>query len=98
MQQVLNDVLARRRDRSIAILLGMKERECDQYLPRDVSARLRKIILDQINEYHDFVLDVCRSLDSQGEVVLNEYYLDRIDAIYESTVRRGQMMVANGDS
>lgn len=93
MQTVLSDVLARRRDRSIAIILGLKERECDQYLSREVSIKLRKVILDQMNEYHDFVMDVCKSLDNNSQVVLNELYLEKIDAMYEQMVRR-RIMIA----
>lgn len=100
MQPVLSDVLARRRDRSIAIVLGVKERECDEYLPRDASAKLRKVVLDQLNEYHDFVMDVCKSLDDDSHVLLNELYMDKIDAMYESMVQRRIMIAesSNGTS
>lgn len=100
MQTVLADVLARRRDRSIAIMLGLKERECDKFMPPEASAKLRKVILDQLNEYHDFVMDVCKSLDNNDDVILNELYLDKIDAIYQQTVVSRRMMIAesNGHS
>jgi len=87
MQPVLNEVLARRRDRGIAIMLGLKERECDQFLPREVSVKLRKAVLDQFNEFYDLCVDVIRSLDT-GENIINEHYLNRleekIDAIHDS--------------
>lgn len=86
MQQVIADVLARRRDRAIAILLGLKDRECDSYLPRDVSIKLRKAILDQFNEMHDLCVDVMRSLDT-GEVVLNEIYLQKLDELHAKIVK-----------
>lgn len=78
MQPILNEVIARRRDRGIAIILGIKERECDKYLPREVSAKLRKTVLDQYNEFYDLVMDVIRSLDN-GEFVINEHYMDRLE-------------------
>jgi hypothetical protein len=87
---VLTDILARRRDRAIAVLLGVKEKEVDQYLPAEVRLRLRKAILDQLNEFHSMVIDVMRSLDN-GEVVLNELYLEKIDQLHEVVVgRNGQ--------
>jgi len=82
MQQVLNDFLARRRDRAIAIMLGVKEREADAHLPRDVSAKLRKAILDQMNEFYDSCLDVMKSLD-RGDFVVNEEYFERLEDMLE---------------
>lgn len=85
---VLKEMLSRRRDRAISIVLGMKERECDSYLPRDVQMRLRKIVLDQFNELADFSIDVCNSLDT-GDVVLNENYLQKIDELHDVVVNNG---------
>lgn len=85
-QQLLGDILARRRDRAIAIILGFRERECDSYLPPDVSHKLRKVVLDQLNDYHDLCSDLIRSLDSD-EVVLNELFVQRLDSIHESLGR-----------
>ena len=68
--------LGKRRDRAIATLLSFKERECDQYLPPDVSAKLRKEILDQINELVDMAFDLLGS-------DVNQLYLDRLDEILE---------------
>lgn len=87
MQAVLNDVLARRRDRVIAILLSFKERECDQYLPRDVQVRFRKIVLDQLNEFADLSADMMRSLDN-GEQTLNELYFDRLEQKVDTLLNR----------
>jgi hypothetical protein len=79
-QQLLSDILAKRRDRAIAIILGVKERECDSHLPNFASAKLRKVVLDQLNDYHDLCADLIRSLDTD-EVILNEAYLERLDQI-----------------
>ncbi len=86
MQPVLSDVLARRRDRALAIILSLKERECDPHLPREASQKLRKVVLDQFNEFYDLCVDVMKSLDD-GDITLNAHYLDRmvarLDDIYE---------------
>lgn len=74
--------LGKRRDRAIATLLGFKERECDEYLPDDVSQKLRKEILDQINELCDIAFDLL----SSGSIGTNQIYLDKIDEIYEALV------------
>lgn len=85
MNTVLMDMLSRRRDRSIAIVLSIKERDCDGHLPRDASAKLRKVVLDQFNELADFAIDVCNSLDT-GDVVLNEVWLGKLDEIHQVVV------------
>jgi hypothetical protein len=77
-------LLRKRRDRAIAICLGLKEREVDQYLPPQVSARLRKVILDQMNDLYDTCLDLIGS--SEGTVVLNELYQRKIDDLYDMLV------------
>lgn len=82
MNVILKDMLSRRRDRSIAIVLAMKERDCDGHLPRDASAKLRKVVLDQFNEFADFAIDVCNSLDTE-DVVLNEDWLMKLDEIHQ---------------
>lgn len=91
---ILPEMLARRRDRAISIVLGLKERDCDQYLPKDVSQKLRKVVLDQFNDLVDFALDVCNSLDS-GEYILNEEYLKKIDEMHDSMFK---LVSANGNS
>ena len=83
--QVLPEMLGKRRDRAISIILGVKERECDPYLTREQSQKLRKVVLDQVNDLVDFALDVCHSLDT-GEVVLNDVYLEKLDKLYEVVV------------
>ena len=92
MQSVLADVLERRRNRSIAIILGVKERECDSYLPEGARQALRKVVLDQLNEYHDFIMDVFRSVDTSDEVVLNEHYLEKLDAIHDMLFNKNRMI------
>lgn len=85
-QSVLSDVLGKRRDRVIAILLSFKERECDQHLPRDVQVRFRKIVLDQLNEFADLCTDIMRSLDAGDS--FNELYLERLEAKVDTLLDR----------
>jgi len=70
--------LGNRRDRAAATILGYKDQKCDSYLPPDVSAGLRKVILDQLNDLCELAFDL---LDA--DTVVNEIFLERLDAIYE---------------
>lgn len=79
----LIDLLNKRRDRAIAIILRTKEQECDQYLPREQSVKLRKVVLDQINNLSDMVVDLMGSLQDNSGVILNEFYLQRLDEVHE---------------
>lgn len=85
MQPALENILKRRRDRTIAAILGVKEREADPHLPPDAQRQLRRVIIDQVNRFYDVVLDVAASLDN-GEAVLNDDYLTKIDEIHETLV------------
>jgi hypothetical protein len=78
--KVVEEILARRRDRAMAIILSLKERECDHHLPEEASRKLRKVVLDQLNEYHELALDLLRSIDS-GTTVVNEAYLAKLDEV-----------------
>ncbi len=97
MQEVVSDIVSRRKDRAIAVLLGIKEREVDQYLPKDVQARLRKAILDQLNDYTTLVLDVLRSLNTDDStVVLNELYMQKLDELHQDVGAIRSHLTTNG--
>lgn len=81
-RHVVTEVLGRRKDRAIAVVLGVKERECDHLLTAEAARKLRKVILDQFNDYYLLAADLVGSLDV-GIVGLNEEYLRRLDEIYE---------------
>lgn len=85
MQTAMADMLAKRRDRAIAIILGVKEREIDTHLPKEAQAKLRKVILDQVNDLYDVALELLKSLDHEDSVV-NELWLEKLDAIYVAVV------------
>lgn len=98
MNDMIAEIVARRRDRAIAVLLGIKEREVDQYLPPPVKARMRKAILDQVNDLHGFFVDVMKSLDT-GEVVINDIYLEKLDQMYRDvSVIRTMVSTSNGQN
>lgn len=90
MQDALSDLLKRRRDRAIAIILSIKERECDPHLPREARAKLRKVVLDQFNEFYDVTMDIMQSLDPDDRVVLNELWLRKLDEIHKAVVANGK--------
>lgn len=79
----------------MAVILGMKEREVDQYLPDKIREKLRKVVLDQMNDYHELCLDVIRSLDT-GEVTLNDVYLKMIEDIHKN-VEEQRTLYGEGD-
>lgn len=79
------EFLRRRKDRACAVILKYVDRE---ELDEKARARIRKVVLDQLNEFHAGALDLLRSLDS-GTVVLNGLYLQRLDEIYEKVVLNG---------
>ena len=82
MNEQVKALLAKRRDRSIAIILGFKERECDTYLPPTIRQELRKVVLDQINDFYELALDLMASSEDTS-IVFNQIFLDKIDEIYE---------------
>lgn len=67
--------MERRRDRAIVSILSYKDRACNQYLPQEVSAELRKIILDELNEFCESALDVI-------EGSTNDLFVERLEAIH----------------
>lgn len=85
MDTALVDLLARRRDRAIAIILRVKEQECDRHLPMDASMKMRKVVLDQMNSFYDVCADIVNSLDNGG-TVLNDHWLQKIDELHDFVV------------
>lgn len=77
------EFLRRRKDRACAIVLTVVDREVDG----EVKERIRKVVLDQINDLYNATIDVVRSLDT-GTVVLNELYLQKLDEI-SGLIRNG---------
>ena len=88
MSYAYEDLLQKKRDKVIAIILGVKDRECDRYLPDAVQQRFRKVILDQINDLADMANDIIKSLES-NDVTFNELYLDKINEIHQILLKNG---------
>jgi hypothetical protein len=58
--------------------MTQKERDCDQYLPPEVSRKFRKVILDQINDLHEFASDMLKSSEYG---MMNQEYFDRLEKL-----------------
>lgn len=90
----LGELVAKKKDRCIAIILAVKERDCDKYLPPESQYRLRKVILDQLNELSVFAQDLMESVEDGA--VFNQIYLDRLDAQMEKIDALYDVLVENG--
>lgn len=86
MNTTLVDLLNKRRDRAIAIILRTKEQEIDRFVPMDQSMKMRKVVLDQVNAFADLATDLISSLSDNSDVVLNDLWLEKLDEIYEAIV------------
>ncbi len=82
------ELLSRRKDRALAIILRFKELDCDEHLPQSVRVALRKIILDQFNLYHDLAVDLLES--APDDSLVNELWLAKLEEIHAVVVTNGQ--------
>jgi hypothetical protein len=80
-----SEFLRRRKDRACAIILTVLDKE---NADRFTKERIRKVILDQINDLYCATLDVLQSVDT-GTVVLNEVWLERLEEIYDVVRQNG---------
>lgn len=88
-----DEILKKRRDRAIAIVLNVKEREIDPLLAEDVdgskaSKLLRKVILDQFNDFCDIALDVASSGDVTNFEFNPEVWQRKINDIHRVVTAR----------
>lgn len=74
-------LLAKRRNKAIVRIMDFKEKQCDVYLPEDISFNLRKVILDELNGFADLVFDI---LDD--DISFNEEYYNMLDDIHKVLV------------
>ena len=88
---VAADLINRRRDRAIAAILGVKEREADPHLPREAARILRKVVLDQLNDFASLVGDLLTAVaEAPGDgLVVNDLWLEQIAQIHEAIVGEG---------
>lgn len=89
-----DEILKKRRDRAIAIVLSVKEREVDALLDnvpggKAASRALRKVVLDQINDFCDLALDVAGSSDVATVEFNPEIWTRKINEIHYAVTRNG---------
>jgi hypothetical protein len=95
------DILKKRRDRTIAIILGIKEREVDLLLlgqpgGEQASRALRKVILDQVNDLYDIALDVASSSGADDYEFNPEVWSKRVEGELRVMARAVQKLAENG--
>lgn len=88
-----DDILKKRRDRAIAIILNVKEREVDPYLDQEgggahASRLLRKVILDQFNDFCELALDVTASGEASKFEFNAEVWERKINDIHRAVIAR----------
>jgi hypothetical protein len=94
------DILKKRRDRTIAIILSVKEREVDPLLSQmpggtRASHLLRKGILDTINDFYDMALDVASSGEARNFEFNPEVWGPRIEGRLDD-IHRAVVSLGNG--
>jgi hypothetical protein len=96
-----DEILKKRRDRTIAIILGLKEREVDPLLLQEpggsrASGMLRKVILDQINDFYDIALDVASSGEADTFEFNPDVWGSRIEGRLNDLHRAVASLASNG--
>lgn len=89
------DILHKRRDRAIAIILKIKEREIDPLLAHtpggiEASRQMRKVVLDQLNDFCDMALDVASSGEADRFEFNAAVWEHKINAIHDAVTRNGR--------
>lgn len=75
-------IIDRRAKRAAATILGFKDRECRVYLPDEVDDKLRKIVLDQINELAHLAIDCVNSVSDTN--MTNQMYVELLEEIRDN--------------
>lgn len=97
-----SEILKKRRDRAIASILNVKEREVDPMLTgleggERASRALRKVVLDQINDLYDIALDVVGSTDAKEMEFNADLWLARIQGTLEQGLTKIEKAVESGN-
>lgn len=71
----LEDIAAKRRDRCLAAILAVRD-ECDAHLPEPLGRRLRKVVLDQVNDLTEVLVDLMKTVNDE-QILVNEFWLER---------------------
>jgi len=81
------DIINKRSKRAIATILGVKEREADPFLPSAVSDKLRKVVMDQVNELVDLSIDCVKSAaEVEPGSITNDAYFDVLNSIHDTVI------------
>lgn len=78
--------LARRRDQVLASVLSYKESHIDDYLPADLRARMRKVILDGVNSLFNEAITL---LDGASNDAAIELLSAKVDLLISAMVADG---------
>lgn len=78
----MKELVEKRCRRAIAIVLSATERED---LSCEAHSRLRKVIMDQFNDFAALSIDVIESIE-RGSVI-NELWLEKMDEILEAITK-----------
>lgn len=82
MDEEMVKAAERQRNKTIAAILTVKD-ELQDVLSEEDAEYLRKTILDEINHYHNSVMDLLIPVvNSSSGAVLNEKYLEMIEDIH----------------
>jgi hypothetical protein len=96
------EILKKRRDRAIAIILSIKEKEVDPLLTQvgggsQASRIMRKVILDQVNDFYDMALDVATSSDADKYEFNPDVWSRRIEGQLHDLGQAVHALGANGN-
>jgi hypothetical protein len=96
-----DEILKRRCDRAIAIILHFKEDRIDPLLPDDddaaaASHAFRKVVLDQLNDFRDIALDIAQGSDAETTEYNPEIWEQRIERRLND-IHRAVAASFNGD-
>lgn len=80
----VRDFLKRRRDRCVGSILGFAERELFDSLSTEQQQKLRRVVLDAANGYHDSVLDLVSAEDSTR----NDAVIELLEQLHTKVDRR----------
>lgn len=95
------EILKRRCDRAIAIILHFKEDRIDPLLSADeesvaASHAFRKVVLDQLNDFRDIALDIAMGSDAETTEYNPEIWEQRIERRLADIHRAVQASLGNG--
>ena len=78
--------LERARKRAIACILEYKESFADVHLPEQVAAKLRQVIVNEVNRLHDTAAEAAEPDDTW---IHNDLFYEKLEQIYAVVVGDG---------